>query len=82
MDPGEDLGDPEVGLVLILLPLLLPSCKVLPGVKEGMIGVLFDGFKLDLLFPTTLFDLMETLLFVLLVKRTFMLPFSCMVTRP
>ena len=57
LDPGEDLGDPpEVGLVLILLPLLLPSCKVLPGVKEGMIGVLFDGFKLDLLFPTTLFD--------------------------
>lgn len=53
MDPGED---PDVGLVLILP--LLPSCKVLPGgllpgVKDGMIGVLLDGFKLDLLLLVT-----------------------------
>ena len=51
LDPGED---PVVGLVLILP--LLPCCKVLPGVKDGMIGVLLDGFKLDLLLLTTLLD--------------------------
>lgn len=52
LDPGDD---PVVGLVLILP--LLPCCKVLPGVKDGMIGVLLDGFKLDLLLLlTTLLD--------------------------
>ena len=68
MDPGED-PVVVVGLVLIL-PLLLPCCTFLPGVKDGMIGVLFEGFKLDLLLLLT--TLLEVACSPVLVRGFFL----------